>query len=603
MPEGCGRSAAAPARSAMGVLHLQNSKSQSLLQGASVLAAAMIIVKLVGAVFKIPLGNILDGKGMGYFSTAYSVFTMIYAFSTAGLPAAIAKMVAEQSVRGRYRDIRKIHAISTRFFFLLGIGGFLLMALGSKLFVNMAKNPDALYSVLAISPAIFFGCMMSAYRGYYEGLRNMTPTAVSQVVEVVAKLVFGLALAFGVTKFAEAQFQAGRAFFGQKAATAAEMQQIAAPYAAAAAIFGVTLSTFIGTAYLLILHKRRGDGVTEENLKYSPRAMRGRVLLVRLIKIAIPISLGSIVVNVAQFIDTFTIIRRLDAAFQNHPEEMLKIFGSIIPAQTLAENGGANFIYGSYGGYALSVFNLVPAFTAIFGKSALPNVTAAWTVRDMKGTRVNIESLIRMTCLIAAPLSLGIFAMAGPILTLLYPGKAAEVAIAAPVLSLQGISLIFLGLTSPLFAALQALGRADLPPKFMLLGAALKFVVNYATIGIPAINVRGAAAGTTVCYAVILVLSLIWLVKITGIRFQFVRLFWKPMFAGALCAGTAYGVYELLSKFLESNSVKTLAAIAAAGVVYLVAVLFLRGITADDVLMLPKGEKFAKLLAKYRLLG
>ena len=193
-------------------------------------------------------------------------------------------------------------------------------------------------------------------------------------------------------------------------------------------------------------------------------------MLVRLVKIAIPISLGSIVANVAQFIDTFTIIRRLDAAFQNYPAEMMKLFGSIIPAETLAENGAANFIYGSYSGYALSIFNLVPAFTIIFGKSALPNVTAAWTARDMKGVRINIESLIRMTTLIAAPLSLGIFSMAEPILSLLYPSKAAEVAIAAPVLSFQGIALIFLGLTSPLFAALQAMGRADLPPQVYVIG-------------------------------------------------------------------------------------------------------------------------------------
>lgn len=582
---------------------MQNSKSQSLLQGVSVLAAAMLIVKLVGAVFKIPLGNILDGEGMGYFSTAYSVFTMIYAFSTAGLPAAISKMVAEQSVRGRYRDIRKIHEISTRFFLILGVGGFLLMALGSKLFVNIAKTPSALYSVLAISPAILFGCVTSAYRGYYEGLRNMTPTAVSQVVEVVAKLVFGLSLALVVTKTASSQYAKSGVVFGQQAASLEEMQRIAAPYAAAAAIFGVTLSTVVGTVYLLIHCKRAGDGVTEENLKYSPRAMRGKVLLVRLVKIAIPISLGSIVVNVAQFIDTFTIIRRLDAAFQNHADVMMKLFGSIIPAQVLQENGSANFIYGSYSGYALSVFNLVPAFTTIFGKSALPNVTAAWTVRDMKGTKLNIESLIRMTFLITAPLSLGIFSMATPILTLLYPGKAAEVAIAAPVLSLQGISLLFLGMSAPLFAALQALGRADLPPKFMLLGAALKFIVNYATIGIPAINVRGAALGTMICYAVIMVLCLVWLTKITGIQFRFVGLFWKPLVGGLLCAGAAYGVYGLLSHFIASNSLKTLLAIGVAGIVYLLAVLLLRAITEDDVRMLPKGEKFAKLLAKYGLLG
>lgn len=585
---------------------MQERKSQSLLQGASVLAASMIIVKLVGAVFRIPLGSILDGEGMGYYQTAYSVFVMVYSFSTAGLPAAVAKMVAEQSVRGRYQDIRRIRALSAKLFFFMGLLGFLLMAAFSKLYVDISNtSSNAIYSVLAISPAILFGCMMSAYRGYYEGMRNMTPTAVSQVIEVVAKLVFGLALSGGVFLIANQQFETTGVVFGHPAATEAEMRLYASPYASAAAILGVTISTFVGTVYLTILHKRKGDCITAAELQHSPRAMRTRVLLVRLIKIAIPISIGSIVVNVGQFIDTFTIINRLDYAFAAYPEKMNAIFGSLVPATQMAvEGGAANFIFGSYSGYALSVFNLVPAFTGIFGKSALPNVTAAWTSHDIRATRVNIESVIRMTCLFAMPASLGILAMAKPILTLLYPTRAAEVAIAAPVLSLQGISLIFLALATPIFAILQALGRADLPPKFMLFGAILKFVVNWVTIGIPQINVQGAAAGTVSCYATILVLSLIWLRKITGFPVHFVRLSYKSFAASVLCAVTAYVSYHwILHGILGDGSLNTLVSIALGACVYLVFILLLRGISKDDVFMLPKGEKFAKLLAKYRLLG
>ena len=585
---------------------MQGRKSQSLLQGASILAASMIIVKLIGAVFKIPLGNILDGEGMGYFGTAYSVFTMVYAFSTAGLPAAVAKMVAEQSVRERYQDIRKIHTLSKKLFFCMGILGFLLMAAFSKVYVDAAtKSDNALWSVLAISPAIFFGCMTSAYRGYYEGMRDMSPTAISQVIEVVAKLIFGLALSGGVLLLANSQYKATGVVFGNVASSVEEMRHFAAPYASAAAILGVTISTFFGTAYLLILDKKRGDGVTAEDLQNSPKPMRSRVLLVRLVKIAIPISIGSIVVNVAQFIDTFTIINRLEYAFRTHSTEMMAIFGNLIPAEKMAEEAGAaNFVFGSYNGYALSIFNLVPAFTSIFGKSALPNVTAAWTAHDYRATRINIQSVIRMTCLIAMPASLGILAMSHPILSLLYPTRAAEVAIAAPVLSLQGISLIFLGLSAPIFAILQALGRADLPPMFMLIGATLKFFVNWITIGIPAINVQGAAAGTVSCYATILVLSLIWLHKITGFSVRFVRLSIKSFVSGLLCAGTAYAMYHwVLAGILGNSSFNTLVSIGFGAVVYLVAILLLRGVSKDDVLMLPKGEKFAKLLAKYRLLG
>ena len=360
---------------------MRSRKSQNLLQGASILGASIIIVKLVGAVFKIPLGSILDGEGLGYYSTAYSIFSMIFAFSTAGLPAAVAKMVAEQSVRQRYQDIRRIHSLSIRLFVIMGIAGFVLMAAFSPLYVWLASdNQGALWSVLAISPAILFGCMTSAYRGYYEGLRDMKPTAVSQIIEVFAKLIFGLALSGGVLLLANHQFESSGVVFGHAAATAEEMRHYAMPFAAAAAILGVTISTFVGTLYLMLVDRRRSDGITEEDLRYSPRPIRTRVLLVQLIKIAIPISLSSIVINVAQFIDTFTIINRLDDAFTAHPDQMLAIFGGLVPENLLAvEGGAAKFIYGAYAGYALSVFNLVPSFTAIFGKSALPNITAAWS--------------------------------------------------------------------------------------------------------------------------------------------------------------------------------------------------------------------------------
>ena len=223
------------------------SQGQNLLRGATVLGASMIIVKLFGALFKIPLGNILDGDGMGYFSTSYSIFTMIYSFSTAGLPAAIAKMVAEQSVRGRARDIRKLHQLSVKLFLILGIAGTVLILLFSRLYVNLASNEGAWLSVIAIAPAVFFGCMTSAYRGYYEGMRNMSPTAVSQVVEVVVKLLVGLALALVAVRVGEAQYAAGGTVFGQVCATQLEANAVIQQAASAAAILGVTISTMAGT--------------------------------------------------------------------------------------------------------------------------------------------------------------------------------------------------------------------------------------------------------------------------------------------------------------------------------------------------------------------
>lgn len=574
---------------------------QSLLQGAGILAGAMITVKLIGAIFKIPLGNILDGDGMGYFSTAYSVFSMIFAFSTAGLPAAIAKMVAEQSVHDRYRDIRKIHKISTRLFFFMGLIGFILMVAFSWAYVRIADNLNAWLSVIAIAPAIFFGCVMSAYRGYYEGLRNMTPTAVSQIVEVVAKLVFGLLLSIIPLQIGMSQFSAGKAVFGRIVATEIEARAAIMPIASAGAIFGVTISTFVGTAFLLIKNKTKGDNITKEDLDNSPQPMTGKKLVIELIKIAVPISLGSIVMNVAQLIDTLTIINRLGAGFVSNYDGMMLMIGGHLKAG-VSPSEAANFIFGSYSGYALSIFNLVPAFTSIFGKSALPNVAAGWEGKNIPAVKINIESVIRMTSLICIPASFGIFFLANPILSLLYPLKYSEVAIASGVLSWQGLSLVFLGLTVPLFAVLQALDRPDLPPKFMLVGAVLKFLVNWYTIPIPFLNVKGAALGTASCYISILILCLIYLKKITNINFKFVSLIYKPLISGFICGLSGKLIYNLLARFIDGNF-KTLISIGFAGVIYLVLLLFTRSLSKDDILMLPKGEKFVKILAKYKLIG
>ena len=207
-----------------------------------------------------------------------------------------------------------------------------------------------------------------------------------------------------------------------------------------------------------------------------------------------------------------------------------------------------------------------------------------------------------MTSLIAIPASFGIFFMAEPILSLLYPAKDAEVAVASGVLSWQGISLIFLGLTVPLFAVLQGLGHAGKPPKYMLVGMIVKFVVNLVTISIPYINVNGAALGTGSCYAIILFLSLRGLRRVTGLKISFFRLTGRQLVCGFACGFSAWSCYTLLGGEGASHMV-TLLSIAAAGVIYAALLLLLRAISREDVEMLPKGKKIAKVLAKYKLIG
>ncbi len=592
---------------------------QNFLQGAFILVLATVLVKVVGAIFKIPLKPMIGGVASGFFSSAYGLFTPIYSICVAGLPIAVSRMVAETSARGRYRDSRKIFRLALVVFFVVGFVAMLIIAVFAKPFVTIQKSPGAIWAVLAIAPAVFFGCIMSAYRGYYEGLRNMTPTATSQLIEAVAKLIVGLSLAFVVVQIGTAQYEAGGAVFGTSIQPdpslmgdalaeyiSDHIQIAAAPYSALAATLGVTASTLVGTVVLMLRHKIRGDGITREELAASPKAMSTRTLFMRLLKIAIPVSLGSLAVNLTSMIDLFSIKTRLNGVAVNHTDVIMQMYGAYMPAGIPVEKI-ADELWGLYSVAVLSLFNLVPSLCVAFGKSALPNVTASWAQRDIPGTKRNIESVLRITSLLAIPAGIGLSVLSKPILSLLFDQE--TVYIGGPILTVLGFACIFVSIVTPMYNMLQAVGRVDIPVKLMLLGAAIKLVMNFTLIGIPQINIRGAAFGTLACYMVIFAFSLYFLCKETKVVPNFSSVFFKPLIAAILMGAAAWACNGLLGHFLNTaqhgrlGAVVTLVSIVLGGLIYVISLILLRAISKDDILMLPKGEKIAKVLEKRGIIG
>jgi stage V sporulation protein B len=576
------------------VLFLTKQKKQSFLYGATILMVSMIIVKLVGALFKIPISNILHETGMTYFNQAYSIFTVIYALTVTGLSAAVARMVAENAAKERYRDVRKLLKLSTLIFVILGALGAIIVAVSAKGIA--ASVEDSYWSVIMISPAIFFCCLMASYRGYYEGLSNMIPTAVTQVVEVLVKLVAGLTFSYIVLNVADKQFATTGKVFGVAVESAKAVAGVAIPYAAAAAVLGVSVSTLVGFIYIYIRFKLRGDYITKEQIKNSPKPIRTKVLLYRLFKIAIPITLGSVVIQLSVLIDTFTIPDRLKYAYAQDPSFFNSTFGKL-----LGEGDEMHVFLAGCFWTVIAIFNLVPAFTNIFGKSSLPNVTAAWTIKDKQKVKINVESVIRVTMLVAAPASMGILFLSGPIIKLLFKNLQGAVAIGPSLLSVLAIGALFLSLVTPINSIMQGVGRPDLPVKYLLVGATLKFVLNMILVGIPSINIMGASISTVICYSVIAFLSINKLRKIVGVKLDFTSILIKPMIAGLSCGISAFLCYKALTLVIE-NSIITLLSICFGALVYVVVLALLNAISVDDVLMLPKGNKIAKTLEKLRII-
>ncbi len=584
-------------------------KKQSLLAGAGVLAIATIVVKLIGAVYKIPINNLLGTEGYGYFTGAYAVYTPLYAISMAGLPVAVSKLVSQNMELGRIKDAKAIFRIAQKMFFVVGVIGMLVLMAIAVPYSNYNEAPMNYISILAVAPCVLFCCMMSSFRGYYEGLNNMTPTGVSQVIEAAIKLIFGLAATYVFMKATLSYYEENAVngvakLFGVEVSNNAEALAAIYPYSAAVAISGVTLGSAIGLVYLFVRYKRKGFGFTREELVNSPEAESDRSIMKALLAISIPVAASSLVTNISNLIDDITIRSRLVVALENGFDTVKGMYiDTLTVAETLDENI-STYLYGMHGS-VINIKNLVPSLTLVLGISAIPVLSKAWTANNKKDIKICIESALRVAMLIAMPAGIGIAVLSEPILHLLYGGDNPEFApAAASMMLVYGLAVPLFALASPLTNMLQAVGKTKVPIVTMLIGGVIKIVMNFILIANPEINIRGACISSTVCYVVMIIINIIQLTKATGVKLNFVSVFVKPFIAALFCGvGAFLGNYLLTDVMGIESRLTTLVAVCCGGVFYAVAIVLVKGIAKDDLDMIPKGEKIAKVLAKFGLLG
>ena len=569
----------------------KNSKSegQSFLHGSLILIIATALVKIIGAVYKIPLGELLGPQGMGFYSTAYDLYVPMYSIAMAGLPIAISRIVAEHVAAGRFRDVKRTLHVAQVAFIVTGGLGFLLLIAAAFLLTGdgllAVFNGGALPGILCIAPCLLFCCIMSAYRGYYNGLRNMTPTAVSEVLEALGKLVFGFGFAFVVLKITDNL-----------------------SYSAAAALLGISLGTAFSAGYLALKYKLSGSKqFTDDQILSAPAPASQKSTLKAIVVIAIPIVLGSLVNNVTSLIDVAMVQNQLKSAINKAPEYFSEHYAGFIASEIKSTPSFdwkvdlPNSLYGCHRGFAFSIYNLVPVLTSVLGVSAIPVLATAWQNKDRVEVKANVNTMLRTTTLITFPAGLGIFALSRNILDLLYSNNEA-IAVIAPNLRILGICAMFAGLNAPLVSMLQAIGKQSVPLKNIAVGAVLKIVINFVLVGTPEINILGVPIGTTVCYAYICIANFICFVKASGVMPDVVSTLIKPFICAAACGGSAFVTAFVLSKFTASNTLITVVSMFIAVVVYVIMLGILRAIAREDVISLPKGKKIEKILEKFRII-
>lgn len=580
---------------------------QSFLSGAFTLLCATVVVKIIGAVYKIPLLGVLGEDGTAYYSTAYAIYQPIYVLATAGMPAAVSRMVAEQYSRGRYVTVKKILKIALSFFLITGSIGAVIMFFVPDIVPaswNFFVAGDAL-PIKVLAPTLLLVCVMSAFRGYYEGLRNMYPTALSQMIEAVFKLVLGLVCATGAIKLGESAFAAGKPVFGTLCQTIEQAHAASLTVAAAGGILGVTVGAFFGLIYLSLRHRIKGDGITKEMLEQSPDVDDSGALTRRLFKIALPICVAAIALNLSGIIDKFTINSMLENMVVTSGDRLSAAYADYIAARGVGLESMPNKLWGLYN-YGLAFFNLVPMLTATLGVSLLPTITQHWTRGENDLLHQNIERAIRVTALIAYPAAIGLAVMAEPVLSTFYLGRigAEGVQIAARLLRILSITLLFGSFATPFGSILQGLGKPNYQLGIVVGGIAAKLATNFLLIRIPEFNITGAPVGTFMNYALVFFFELFFICSLSKIKLHFASTFFKPLLCALLCGGAAWLGYYLLHTLAHlSVLISTAAAIILAAVVYVVALLLLRAVSKADILSFKKGKKLAQILEKHHLIG
>lgn len=520
----------------------------SFIKGAFILGIAGLIVKILGAFFRIPLGRLITSTGMGYYQTAYPIYVLLLAISTAGFPTAISKMVSEKRAIGDYRGAHRIFTVTFKILLVLGIVTFSAFFFGARPVVNMLNNPKAYYSMISLAPALLFVPIMAAFRGYFQGRNNMTPTAVSQIIEQAGRVGFGLVLAY-ILLPRGIEYAAAGGSFG----------------ASAGAIFGMIFVIFVYR-----LNKPKIDRELEKSAIFEVESYN--TIIKNLLIIAVPIIIGASVLPIMNMIDVSMVISRLMAS--GYTQEQ------------------ANSLYGQLTGMAATLINLPQVLTMSIAMSIVPVISQSYALNDMEEVRKNAKLGVRVALLLGLPAGVGLMVLATPIMQLLYPNEPSSI---GQILLVMSLGVVFLSLIQTLTGVLQGLGKSQIPVMNLFIAAIFKFICTYFLTSIPSLNVKGAAISTVVAYLVAAGLDIYWIKRLLHIKFEMKDFVIKPLFTVAVMGITAKLVYMVALPGM-GNSLATVTAIMIAMIVYVAVLIVTGGITREEIERLPKGKKISKYI-------
>ena len=538
-------------------------KDDYIVQG-SILAAAAVLTKIIGVVYRIPLTNILGDEGNGFYGYAYQVYAIALMISSFSLPTAVSKLVSVRLAKRQKRNAFRVFLCSLAF--AVGVGLFISLTifLGAGLISTHAmKSPLSVYALRVLAPGLLIVAVMAVIRGYFQGMGTMIPTAISQIIEQIVNAVVsivGASVLFGI---------------GTKAGAEKGEELLGPAYGAAGSTLGTVAGSLAGFLFLLfviILYKK----VIRRQLKRdrSQNVESYSFILKALLFTAIPVVFSTAVYNINQIID-------------------LTIFNHVMEAQ------GYVALQGIYTGKYDTLINVPMAIANALGTSVVPSLTAVVTNGTRKQVHSKINQTLRITMVVAIPSCIGYFVLASPIMVLLYNDRSTT---PAHLLMMGSIVVVLYGLSSVTNSILHGLNYMTSPAKNAGVALVIHLAAFVLMMTVFKMNVYALVGGNIVFALAMSILNLIKIRKVSGFRMDLLSTFGKPFTAAAIMGVITYGVFRLFDLLVGGRVIPVLVSLIVAVLVYAVVLLKIGTLSEDDILDLPMGGKILRAAKKFHLM-
>lgn len=527
---------------------------EGFMQAVLSLMFSQVLIKLLGLVYNLYLTNKegFGDQGNAIYSGSYQIYALLLTLSSIGVPNAISKLVAERTAKGDHKGALRIFKIALATFAVIGLIGTLLLFLGADVIAQYWLHiPEAKYTLVTLSPAIFFVTVSAVLRGYCNGKQAMRVTAKSQTLEQVFKTIFVIIIVEIVSKVTGSN----------------------TVWMAAAANVATTLSILMSFMYLLRFYRiTRNERVKELKETINYKYQNVKTIVKRILSVSIPMSLSAIMSSFNKNIDSFTVV------------------GGLKKFMTETD---AKAQYGILGGKVDTLTSLPLALNIAFATALVPTITSAIAKGDKENATKRVSFSLMASMLIGLPCTIGMIVFADPILHLLYPMQPDG----ALLLQISALTIIFTILDQTINGTLQGIGKIMVPAISLGIGMIAKLIVNLALVSNPMFGANGAAIGSVVCHMIAFSIAFTTLRKNIKLNLKVRNFLIKPILATIIMSICSLFIYNLLLGII-SQAWATIIAIIFAIIIYAISVIALKILSKEEFYMIPYGQKVYKILEK-----